>query len=254
MINIEEIGRQIGEAIANEQGPAFYPGGFKPPHKGHFNAAIQAASKPFVTQVKVLIGHGVRDSEGINITPEQSKKIWDIYLQAQPNPKISVEVSPDKSPIKPLFTYFADLDNVGYVVGGRVEIDSGYFKSLENKFPERVFPIVVDDTFNDGDNERVSGTEFRDSLAALKQRYQDLQQTQKGSKEYTIALNEYNNIYNYIKSLMPEAVVNKGKFDDVLRVMGLNFPTPQSLQESNYKQIYIKTIKQIINENYTKYI
>jgi predicted nucleotidyltransferase len=232
MIDVREIGRQIGEQVANEPGPAFYPGGFKPPHKGHFSAAMQAASKPFVTQVKVSIGHGERSEEGVNVTPQQSKAIWDIYLKAQPNPKISVEISPDKSPIKPLFSYFANIDNKGYVVGGKKEIESGYFKSLEDKFPDRVFPIVVDDTFNDGDNERVSGTEFRDSLAALKTRYQQLQQTQQGSKEYTIALNEYNNVYNYIKTLVPEAVVNKGKFDDVLKVLGMNYPTPDSLQET----------------------
>jgi len=231
MIDVREIGRQIGEQVANEPGPAFYPGGFKPPHRGHFSAAQQAASKPFVTQVKVTIGHGVRDNEGINITPQQSKAIWDIYLKAQPNPKISVEISPDKSPIKPLFSYFADISHKGYVVGGQKEIESGYFKSLEDKFPDRVFPIAVNDEFNDKDGERVSGTEFRDSLAALKTRYQQLQKTQKGSKEYTIALNEYNNIYNYLKSLMPEAVVNKGKFDDVLGVLGLNYPNPESLQE-----------------------
>jgi predicted nucleotidyltransferase len=232
MINIKEIGRQIGEQIANEPGPSFYPGGFKAPHKGHFSAAIQAASKPFATQVKVIIGHGERTGEGVNITPQQSKAIWDIYLKAQPNPKISVEVSPDKSPIKPLFSYFANIDNKGYVVGGQKEIESGYFKSLEDKFPNRVFPIVVNDTFNDGDNERVSGTEFRDSLSALKTRYQELQQTQKGSKEYTVALNEYNNVYNYLKTLVPEAVVNKGMFDDVLKVLGMNYPTPDSLQET----------------------
>ena len=231
MIDVRKIGRQIGEQVANEPGPAFYPGGFKAPHKGHFSAANQAASKPFVTQVKVSIGHGERSEEGVNVTPQQSKAIWDIYLKAQPNPKISVEISPDKSPIKPLFSYFANIDNKGYVVGGQKEIESGYFKSLEDKFPNRVFPIAVNDEFNDKDGERVSGTEFRDSLSALKTRYQQLQQQQKGSKEYTIALNEYNNIYNYIKSLVPEAVVNKGMFDDVLKVLGMNYPTPDSLQE-----------------------
>jgi len=34
-----------------------------------------------------------------DVTPEQSKAIWDIYLEANPNPKISVEISPVYAPL-----------------------------------------------------------------------------------------------------------------------------------------------------------
>ena len=228
MIDIKEIGRQIGEQVANEPAIAFYPGGFKPAHKGHFAAAKQIAAKPFVNQVKVLIGHGLRDG----ITAEQSKAIWDLYLQAEPNPKISVEISPDKSPIKPLFSYFANLDNRGYVAGAKKEIESGYFDTLKDKFADRVMPLVINDEFVDRDGDRVSGTEFRATIDELKSRYQALRQEQKGTTEYTVKLNDYNNTYEYLKSLMPDSVINKGLFDDVLRVLKLNFPTPKSLQEN----------------------
>jgi len=228
MINIKEIGKQIGEQIANEPAIAFYPGGFKPVHRGHFAAAKQLAAKPYINQVKVVIGHGLRDG----ITAEQSKAIWDLYLKAEPNPKISVEISPDKSPIKPLFSYFADLDNRGYVAGGKKEIESGYFDTLKDKFADRVMPQIIDDEFTDKDGDRVSGTEFRATVNELKSRYQALQQEQKGTTEYTVKLNDYNNTYEYLKSLMPDSVINKGLFDDVLRVLKLNFPTPKSLQEN----------------------
>lgn len=227
MIDIKEIGKLIGEEVANEPAIGFYPGGFKPPHKGHFTAAKQLAAKPYINQVKVLVGHGLRDG----ITAEQSKAIWDLYLKAEPNPKISVEISPDKSPIKPLFSYFANLDNRGYVAGGKNEIESGYFDTLKEKFADRVMPQIINDEFVDGDGERVSGTEFRATISELKTRFQELQQEQKGTTEYTVKLNDYNNTYEYLKSLMPESVINKGLFDDVLRVLKLNFPTPKSLQE-----------------------
>jgi predicted nucleotidyltransferase len=227
MIDIKEIGKLIGEEVANEPAIGFYPGGFKPPHKGHFAAAKQLAAKPYINQVKVLIGHGLRDG----ITAEQSKAIWDLYLKAEPNPKISVEISPDKSPIKPLFSYFANLDNRGYVAGGKNEIESGYFDTLKEKFADRVMPQIVNDEFVDGDGERVSGTEFRATISELKTRFQELQQEQKGTTEYTVKLNDYNNTYEYLKSLMPDSVINKGLFDDVLRVLKLNFPIPKSLQE-----------------------
>ncbi len=43
MIDVQKIGRQVVEDLLNEAssdvGPCFYPGKFKPPHKGHFEAA-----------------------------------------------------------------------------------------------------------------------------------------------------------------------------------------------------------------------
>jgi hypothetical protein len=135
-MDFKQIGKLIGEEVANEPAIGFYPGGFKPPHKGHFAAAKQLAAKPYINQVKVLIGHGLRGG----ITAEQSKAIWDLYLKAEPNPKISVEISPDNSPIKYLFTYFADLDNKGYVAGGQKEIDKAYKRYLQD--------INQDDPYN----------------------------------------------------------------------------------------------------------
>lgn len=228
MKDIKNIGKIIGEEVANEPALGFYPGGFKPPHKGHLNAAKQLASKSYIKQVKIIIGHGLRDG----ITAQQSKAIWDLYLKAEPNPKISVEVSPDKSPIKPLFSYFAKLDNIGYVAGTKEEIESGYFDNLKDKFADRVKPQIVNDDFKDKDGELVSGDEFRATIDELKNRFQLLRQEKKGTTEYTVKLNDYNNTYDYLKSLMPESVINKGLFDDVLKVLNLNFPNPKSLQES----------------------
>jgi hypothetical protein len=54
--DINKISQQIGEEVANEPAIGFYPGSFKPPHKGHFNAAKQLATKSYINQVKILIG------------------------------------------------------------------------------------------------------------------------------------------------------------------------------------------------------
>jgi predicted nucleotidyltransferase len=226
--DINKISQQIGEEVANEPAIGFYPGSFKPPHKGHFNAAKQLATKSYINQVKILIGRNTED----NITAEQSKAVWDLYLKAEPNPKISVEISPDNSPVKPLFSYFAKLDNKGYIAGSKKEIESGYFNTLKDKFADRVMPQVINDKFTDKDGEQMSGTEFNATINELKKRFQELQQTKKGTTEYTVKLNDYNNTYEYLKSLMPDSVINKGLFDDVLRVLKLNFPTPKSLQEN----------------------
>ena len=50
MINPISIGKRIAEAIINEAGPCFYPGKFKPPHKGHFEVVQQLfvqAAEPY---------------------------------------------------------------------------------------------------------------------------------------------------------------------------------------------------------------
>jgi hypothetical protein len=50
MIDARQIGKLIAEEIVNEPGPCFYPGKFKPPHKGHFEAASYLASRNFITE------------------------------------------------------------------------------------------------------------------------------------------------------------------------------------------------------------
>jgi hypothetical protein len=226
-MNVAEIGKLIGEAISKKPEICWYPGGFKPPHKGHLAAAQQLASKSYITQVKVLIGHGERGG----ITAEQSKKIWDIYLKAQPNPKIVTEISKTKSPIKDLYRWFGDdLNREAYVAAAGKEADDlKYFEGLKEAFGDRVQEEIVDDQFTDSDGDRVSGTDFRATIAELRQRYLQVKNNP-GDKK---ALNDYNTTYNYFKSLFPEAVIQKGYLDDIQRVLGINFPEPASLQEGS---------------------
>ena len=227
MIDVQEIGKNIGEAVAKEPMVCWYPGGFKPPHKGHFAAAQQLASKPYITQVNVLIGQGIRDG----ITAEQSKAIWDIYLKAQPNPKIKVAISGTKSPIKEIYRWFADdLERKAYVAAaGKEATDLKYFEGLKEAFGDRVFEEIISDEFVDSDGERVSGTEFRATIDRLRETY-NLVKADPNDKK---ALNDYNTTYNYFKSLFPEAVIQKGYFDEIQKVLGINYPPPTSLQEGN---------------------
>jgi predicted nucleotidyltransferase len=226
-MNIAEIGKQIGEQVAKEPLICWYPGGFKPPHKGHFAAAQQLAAKPYITQVNVLIGKGIRDG----ITAEQSKAIWDLYLKAQPNPKIKVEIANTPSPIKDIYRWFAnDLERKAYVAAaGKEANDLKYFEGLKEAFGDRVFEEIINDEFTDTDGERVSGTEFRATINRLRKTY-NLVKADPNDKK---ALNDYNTTYNYFKSLFPESVINKGYFDEIQKVLGINYPPPTSLQEGD---------------------
>jgi len=142
MINAELLGKRLAEAIINEPGPCFYPGKFKPPHKGHYEAAKNLASRDYIKKVNVIISRKTIDG----ITPEDSLMIWHMYLKAEPNPKISVTISTEESPIVSIIHYLKNNPNVNtvYVAQGDDEVDDAeYIKSLQDQFGDRVKAIAV---------------------------------------------------------------------------------------------------------------
>lgn len=148
MINATEIGRQIAEAITNQPGPCLYPGRFKPPHKGHYQAAKLLTEKSYITEVNVIISSKVVDG----ITPEDALEIWKIYLEAEPNPKIKVSVSTDKSPVITMVNYLKDNPNTDpvYIAIGQDEVDDmSYGDSLQSQFGDRVKTITVQEKAGD---------------------------------------------------------------------------------------------------------
>lgn len=162
MINPEKIGRQVVEDLLKEAspdvGPCFYPGKFKPPHKGHFEAAKYLASKPYINKVYVIISNVTK----YGITPEDSLYIWQEYLKAEPNPKISVSISKESTPIKDIFSFMAENPDVEpiYVAGGAEEVEGiGYFDSIQKRFPNRVRKEVIPNQFG-----RISATQMRAAI------------------------------------------------------------------------------------------
>jgi len=142
MINAELLGKKIAEAVLNEAGPCFYPGKFKPPHKGHFEAAKALALKEYITKVYIIISKKVIDG----ITPEDSLMIWNMYLQAEPNPKITVRISTQQSPIVTIIDFLKknfETDPVYIAVGDDEKDDTEYGKSLQTQFGDRVKVITV---------------------------------------------------------------------------------------------------------------
>ena len=142
MINATLIGQRLAEAIINEPGPCFYPGKFKPPHKGHYAAAKNLASRDYIKMVNVIISKKVIDG----ITPEDSLMIWNMYLKAEPNPKISVKISTAESPVVDIMNYLKANPTVNpvYVAQGDDEVDDEqYIISLQTDFGDRVRAIKI---------------------------------------------------------------------------------------------------------------
>jgi phosphopantetheine adenylyltransferase len=132
---------------------AILPGGFKPPHKGHFNALnylLEEADKGVV-----FIGKKERDG----ITAEQSKAIWDVYVKYLSKP-VAVEIAAI-SPVNSAYDFVSQHPNSNVIVGVGPEEDPtelkryDYFRKNTDKFP--LVKIVNIPAMNN----RISGTQTR---------------------------------------------------------------------------------------------
>jgi predicted nucleotidyltransferase len=207
------IGKIIAEDVVNEPGICFYPGGFKPPHKGHFEAAKDLASRNYITQVNIIIGPKERDG----ITSKESLAIWNFYLKSEPNPKITVKIAESVSPIKDIYDYIAEHPELKpvYLAGGKDEVDDqGYFKSLVKAFGERVIPIPIEEKFG-----RISASYTRNQLRA-------------GDIES-------------FKQTIPDSVIQKGYFDDIFKMLS---PIIKENFEINLATNENSTIKKYLEE------
>ena len=98
------VGASSGERLI-----AIWPGGFKPPHAGHFYGAmelinkIEKENKQRISKMYILIGSAPRAGHGVDrtirVTPEVSKRIWDLYFEQDPNNIVEV-IALNMSPIK----------------------------------------------------------------------------------------------------------------------------------------------------------
>ena len=94
---------------------ALYGGGFKPPHKGHFEVVEKALEQfPQIDEFIIYVGSGTRDG----ITQAESLLTWDIYKKYLP---LKVKVEPAKSPIRAIYEYIENHqdEDIIWVIGAR---------------------------------------------------------------------------------------------------------------------------------------
>jgi hypothetical protein len=108
---------------------ALLPGGFKPPHAGHYGLAKELSSLPDIDEVVVIIGKKPRFSEmepEVSITAEQSKNLWDIYTRNNEN--IKVRIQKGKTPVADVYDLIADKNSFSEgdtVILGKSDKDVG---------------------------------------------------------------------------------------------------------------------------------
>ena len=163
------------QVITDQRGKkvALLPGGFKPPHAGHYGLAKELSSLPDIDEVIVIIGKNPRFSEiepKITITAEQSKDLWDLYTMKDEN--IKVRIQEGKTPVADVYDLIADKNSFSEgdtVVLGKSDKDVGdtryaraqSYAEMHNpgvNVEEMVFPIIG--------GKNMGGTALRNMIAA----------------------------------------------------------------------------------------
>lgn len=154
---LEEDGREDKGVIG------LYGGGFKPPHKGHYEILKKLLSK--VDRAIILIGSGNRS--GIPINQDQSEKIWKIYIAAS-GWSGRVEVRKVGSPVGEIYKIIEnpELQDYQYRIAKSAEGPEedkkwAYFLKNQAKFPNVklvTIPVVVD-----RDSDKLSASSLRAS-------------------------------------------------------------------------------------------
>jgi nicotinamide mononucleotide adenylyltransferase len=163
---LKEVSITLSESIEeNYKQIALYAGGFKPPHKAHFENA------KFLSSVsdKLIIFIGPVKREGaVLVTQEQSKTIWEIYAKYL---QIPVEVRLSKiTPIRDLYEWVdANQDRVEKIITGTIESEMaqkfGYFIKNKEKYSKvelKILPVI-----ESTEDQKFSATTLRQTEQAI---------------------------------------------------------------------------------------
>jgi hypothetical protein len=115
----------------NRETVSIFPGGFKPPTRGHFEAMKELLRNS--DRGIIFIGKSPRDG----IDQEMSYQIWSIYAPYLPKP---VEVYKSGiTPVKSTYDFAIDNPNVNIIVGAGPDDSERYNSFIKNK---EKYPLV----------------------------------------------------------------------------------------------------------------
>lgn len=157
---LEKVAQTLSEALDDQSNiVALYAGGFKPPHKAHFENAKTLSQN--ADKLIIFIGNKIR--EGVKITAEQSKAIWEIYAKYLATP-VEIFISP-VTPIKDTYDWVDQHQSeVDKIITGTMADERGkfsYFVKNKDKYPKvelKDLPVIVAK-----EDDKFSATEIRKS-------------------------------------------------------------------------------------------
>jgi len=148
--------------------------------------------------------------------------------------KVTVRIASDSSPIKDVFNIMdSDLELKAYIAGAKGEVEEqNYFEPLQKAFGERIMPIAIEEKVVT-QGKRASGTQTRELVVQLKKSILQLRSvSDKNSTEYSKARNEYLNTSKTLEGCFPESIIQKGGFEDILKILGIPVLNIDQLQEN----------------------
>jgi hypothetical protein len=157
---LEKVAQTLSEALDDQSlTVALYAGGFKPPHKAHYeNAKLLSQNAD-----KLIIFVGPKVREGVRITAEQSKAIWEVYAKYLATP-VEIVIS-QTTPIKDIYDWVdQNQSEVDKIITGTMADEKGkfaYFIKNKDKYPKvelKDLPVIVAK-----EDDKFSATEIRKS-------------------------------------------------------------------------------------------
>jgi hypothetical protein len=157
---LEKVAQTLSEALDDQSNTvALYAGGFKPPHKAHYENARLLGDQ--ADKLIIFIGPKIR--EGVEITAQQSKAIWEIYAKYLATP-VDIQIS-QVTPIKDIYDWVdQNQDKVDKIVTGTMADERGkfsYFEKNKDKYQKVELidlPVIVAK-----EDDKFSATEIRKS-------------------------------------------------------------------------------------------
>ena len=143
---------------------ALLPGGFKPPHAGHYNMAKWLASNTDANTVVIKVGAKERDG----ITRNISLKLWNLYRITDSDPlakKLTILPSNSNSPVKDVYDFVeqdAPENSIIYLGMGEKDMEDARFKNI-GKFADPK-GITFETTLVPPQSGGVSGTKMREFI------------------------------------------------------------------------------------------
>ena len=157
-MNFDKTVDSILNSLVTEQtveSVAILPGGFKPPHKGHYEALKHIIDLYDATKAVIFIGNKERDG----ITADQSKNIWTLYGETLDGIDVEVYIS-DVTPVKSVYEYADENKDKQIYVGAGINDMRRYDYFNKNKdVYSHVTVVQIPDKFG-----RISGTATREKL------------------------------------------------------------------------------------------
>ena len=150
---------------------ALYPGGYKPPHIGHYKAAKIASQakdeKTGESVSKVIVFVGISPRDGI--TQDMAVDLWELYTAKDDN----IEIRKSKgSPVTDVYDYIESSEtkknDTIYFIKGKKDEEDSRFKNIEKYAKEigkeiKKRPINIPDQFS-RTLKKISGTLMRDYI------------------------------------------------------------------------------------------